>query len=145
MPNWSEGTMDLVLPTEYVDLFLSYFKYDENGRFFHRTLLLSEDSRDNPRGLTLLNLVIECAWSANGCIIDTKCLQDDRCISLEDAIKECHVKRLDAKLEEPGIGFGELIYYSPSFGLCYESYDIPNTHGYIELDDDEGIDDEVEE
>lgn len=34
MPNWSEGTMDLVLPTEYVEQFLSYFKYNENGRFF---------------------------------------------------------------------------------------------------------------
>ena len=140
MPNWACGTMNLVLPTKNVNTFLSYFKYKEGQQFFHRTVLVGQEQRDNSKGLSILTLDVDCAWSAGGCLVTINSDEND-CISLENASKECGVKRLAARFEEPGIGFAEFIRYDTQDGLSYESMDLPSFDDYIDLTDDEEIDD----
>lgn len=134
MPNWACGEMQLVLPTKNVDKFLEYTG-DEQAPYFYRSSFDLQDREDNSHGLTKLSLIVECAWSAGGCLIDRGEYTEDY-LSFEAVCRELEVRRLAANFEECGMMFGEIITYDSESGIDYESFELP-TQAYIDFDDDE--------
>lgn len=134
MANYACGEMQLVLPTKNVEKFLEYAG-NEQAPYFHRSSFDLQDREDNSHGLTKLIFSVECAWSANGCLIGRDASTAD-CLSLEGVCHELEVRRLAANFEEHGMMFGERITYNKESGIDYESFDLPE-QAYIDFGDDE--------
>ena len=141
MPNWATGSMTLVLPTKNVDKFLSFIERNEDKHFYRTTFTENEAPANNSHGLTKLSFNVECAWSAENCLVNPDADAED-CIPLEELCKQLKVQRLSARFEEHGLMFGETLYYDKEDGLSYDSFEL-ETEADIDFDDyEEYIDDE---
>lgn len=114
MPNWTSTTINVKLPTENVEKFLSYFiKCDDvgkkQGRHFYRTFIDDSYRSDLVDGNTILKVTCECAWSVDSCMMRDNGFTE--CLTLKDAISECGIKKMNIVSDEPGIQFLEYIEY----------------------------------
>ena len=131
MPNWAIGELSAVLPTRNVERFKSYFlgrTAEENKnrkRFFARTFLNEVDMESNNKGMTLLRISFDSAWGIYPCMVEEH-PDDSRCITIEQAIRECEVKRLTVLANEQGCGFEESITFDKdeSDEVRFESRDL---------------------
>ena len=147
MPNWAETDVAFVLPTKKVALlrsfFLSHNPEDNKGRkrYFARTFLNDCDVENNEKGMSLLRVNCDCAWSANSCMVEgyQNDSDDVELMNLEKAIKECEIVRLTLRSYEPGIGFEESATYDKekSKDINYESRDLYPDPGCECLDEEE--------
>ena len=110
MPNWATGSMTLVLPTKNADKFLSFIERNEDKHFYRTTFTENEAPANNSHGLTKLSFNVECAWSAENCLVNPDADAED-CIPFEELCKQLKVQRLSARFEEHGLMFGETLYY----------------------------------
>ena len=120
---------------------LSFIEKNEDKHFYRTTFTENEAPVNNSHGLTKLSFDVECAWSAENCLVNPDADAED-CISLEELCKQLKVQRLSARFEEHGLMFGETLYYDKEDGLSYDSFEL-ETEADIDFDDDEEyIDDE---
>lgn len=130
MANLAYGNLTAVLPTKNVDRFKDYFldgtlKDHSRGEYFHRTYITDDEVTSNNKGMSLLRISFECAWSVSSCMMSLNEGKDgNRCIFLEEAINECEVKRLTLWSSESGIGFEESITYKKGEPLDYQSREL---------------------
>ena len=130
MANLAYGNLTAVLPTKNVDRFKNYFldgtMNDHNrGEYFHRTYITDDEVTSNNKGMSLLRISFECAWSVSGCMMSLNEGKDgNRSVLLEEAIKECDVKRFTLWSSESGIGFEESITYKKGEPLDYQSREL---------------------
>ena len=130
MANLAYGNLTAVLPTKNVDRFKNYFldgtMNDHNrDEYFHRTYITDDEVTNNNKGMSLLRISFECAWSVSGCMMSLNEGKDgNRCVLLEEALKECDVKRFTLWSSESGIGFEESITYKKGEPLDYQSREL---------------------
>ena len=130
MANLAYGNLTAVLPTKNVDRFKGYFldgtlKDHSRGEYFYRTYITDDEVTNNNKGMSLLRVSFECAWSVSSCMMSlNEGKEGNRCILLEEAIKECDVKRLTLWSSESGIGFEESITYKKGEPLDYQSREL---------------------
>ena len=130
MANLAYGNLTAVLPTKNVDRFKDYFldgtlKDHSRGEYFYRTYITDDEVTNNNKGMSLLRVSFECAWSVSSCMMSlNEGKEGNRCILLEEAIKECDVKRLTLWSSESGIGFEESIAYKKGEPLDYQSREL---------------------
>ncbi len=130
MANLAYGNLTAVLPTKNVDRFKNYFldgtMDDHNrGEYFHRTYITDDEVTSNNKGMSLLRISFECAWSVSGCMMSINEGKDgSRCVLLEEALNECDVKRFTLWSSESGIGFEESITYKKGDPLDYQSREL---------------------
>ena len=144
MASYTNGTMELVLPTKNVDAFMRFANPPtEYHRCLYRTDFEFEDQYDNPHGLSKLVLTVTCAWSALGCLIDPP---EDRenIVSLNDVCKELEVRRLSAEFYEEGMCICEIIEYTDDEGMSSQCFEAPHCNG-VALGDSEIYEDEEQE
>ncbi len=130
MANLAYGNLTAVLPSKNVDSFKNYFldgtMNDHNKvEYFHRTYITDDEVTSNSKGMSLLRISFECAWSVSGCMMSINEGKDGkRCVLLEEALKECDVKRFTLWSSESGIGFEESITYKKGEPLDYQSREL---------------------
>lgn len=131
MPNWAMASMSVVLPTRNAKAFQSLFLGDDEKEnegkkeYFARTFLNQVVEEKNDKGMSLLHIDAQCAWSVGSCLIDKRESEEGKpiAITLEEAIRKCEVKRLTLYSNEPGIGFEETALFDLDKGdeVYYES------------------------
>lgn len=130
MANLAYGNMTAILPTKNVDRFKGYFldgtmNDNKKSEYFHRTYITDDEVTSNDKGMSLLRISFECAWSVSGCMMSLNEGKDDnRCVLLEEALKKCDVKRFTLWSSESGMGFEESITYEKGDPLNYQSRDL---------------------
>ena len=130
MANMAYGNLTAVLPSKNVDRFKNYFldgtMNDHNrDEYFHRTYITDDEVTNNNKGMSLIRISFECAWSVSGCMMSLNEGKDgNRCVLLEEALKECDVKRFTLWSSESGIGFEESITYKKGEPLDYQSREL---------------------
>ena len=153
MANNCEARMSVVIPTRYTDKFLNYFRNygnlveEENKKTFHRSYIDSVETMEvNKNGMSLLLINFTSAWSTYDCFLVER--DDDRnTITLQKALKECHVSRMTLASSEPGVGFDESMTFDKRRGteIHYESRDCyPDPEGEYLTDEDVYMDEQVE-
>jgi hypothetical protein len=147
MPNWAETDVAAVMPTRKVEEFKSYFlshnpeENKDRKKYFGRTFLNDVNEEKNAKGMSLVRVNCDCAWSADSCMVEG--YQSDgtevELMNLEKAIKACEIRRLTLRSYEPGIGFEESATYDADKDkeVQYESRDLYPDPGCDFLDDDE--------
>jgi hypothetical protein len=152
MPNWVSTSWNVTLPTDKVTRFLSYFLTSDDRdksreRFLYRTFIdeVSISTVDSS-GITTLNFFSDSAWSLLSILRDYDKEGKVICPSLDWVCKDCEVIFLEAKGDEPGMGFREYIEWDSNDGLSFDSYDVTpwccaecHTMGYWE-DEDPDVD-----
>jgi hypothetical protein len=150
MPNWAETDVAAVMPTRKVEEFKSYFlshnpeENKDRKKYFGRTFLNDVNEEKNAKGMSLVRVNCDCAWSADSCMVEG--YQSDgkevELMNLEKAIKACEIHRLTLRSYEPGIGFEESATYDADKDkeVKYESRDLYPDPGCECLDDDESDD-----
>ncbi len=130
MANLAYGNLTAVLPTKNVNKFKGYFLdgtlNDHNrNEYFHRTYMTDDEVTNNNKGMSLLMISFECTWSVSGCMMSlNEGKEGKRCVLLEEALKECEVKRFTLWSSESGVGFEESITYKKDGPLIYESREL---------------------
>ncbi len=143
MPNWAMGECSAVLPTRNVEKFKSYFlsqtaeENEDKKKYFARTFVDNVDGETNRKGMTLLHVSFYCAWGIYPCMVEIP--DDPKCIKMEDAIKECEVKRLIVHSYEKGMGFEESLVFDRDEGneVLFESRDLYKDPWNEFLDEDD--------
>lgn len=131
MPNWAMASMSVVLPTRNAKSFESLFLSDDGKEneskkeCFARTFLNQVEEEKNGKGMSLLHIDAQCAWSAESCLIEKHKGEEGKPtpLTLEEAIRKYEVKRLTLYSNEPGMGFEETILFDRDDGddVRYES------------------------
>ncbi len=130
MPNCCYGNLTCVLPSKNVDKFRDYFLTgtinDQHRKvYFYRTFLTDDEVTSNDKRMSLLRVSFECAWSAEHCFLKPHEGKDkNSCILLEDAIKNCDVRRLTIWSSESGMGFEESITYEKGGSIDFKTRDL---------------------
>ena len=126
MANWTESTMNVILPSKNVKKFLDLFSNDDH--YFARTDLIFDDEEVGDNGISRLDIDFTCAWSVWSCMFEGYPQgSGGQCPTLEEVCKELDVLHLTVYSTEPGIGFIENIEYTHEYGMNYESHDINST------------------
>lgn len=144
MPNWAMGECSAILPTRNVERFKSYFlgrtaeENESRKRFFYRTFVDNFDVENNNKGMSLLHVSFESAWGIYPCMIEQH-LDDPRCLTIKDAIRNCEVKRLTVLANEQGMGFEESIVFDKDEAneVLFESRDLYKDPWNEFLDEDD--------
>lgn len=115
MANWTNARMSVLLETDHVDSFLSFFDPNAQRRFY-RAFLNSVTAKKQNQELTLISLSCSCAWSAHASFLGGKrpSTENAQYIELEDAIRDCKVKALILYAKESGAGFEESFEFDSS-------------------------------
>ena len=85
MPNWSEASMAVFLPTKNADKFLDLFlagdaEIDKNKKeFFSRTFIISKD-KEIKDDTALLKIEFESAWSIYSCMMKEENDKNKNCL-----------------------------------------------------------------
>ena len=131
MPNWSEASMAVFLPTKNADKFLDLFlagdaEIDKNKKeFFSRTFIISKD-KEIKDDMALLKIEFESAWSIYSCMMKEENDKNKNCLTLKEAIDKYEVERIVIKAIETGISFEESIVYDRKFynDISYQSREL---------------------
>lgn len=131
MPNWSEASMAVFLPTKNADKFLDLFlagdaEIDKNKKeFFSRTFIISKD-KEIKDDTALLKIEFESAWSIYSCMMKEENDKNKNCLTLKEAIDKYEIERIVIKAIETGISFEESIVYDRKFynDISYQSREL---------------------
>lgn len=153
MPNWTMTSMSVVLPTRNVSKFTSLFLGEDETKnrakkeCFSRTFLNEIHEEKNDRGMSLLHIDAQCAWSVSSCLMTKRENREKPVVlSIEEAIEKYEVKRLTVYSNEPGMGFEETILFDRDEGddVYYESRETYKDP-YCDFLDEEDIDEKTYE
>lgn len=126
MANIVDANLSAVLPTTKLDFLKSYFCDNPNEtECFFRTWIKNISVESNDKGMSLINLSFQCAWSIEKCLLKKHEEKDGVKYSLlGDVIDKCDIRRLTILASEKGIGFEESITYIKGTPFIYNTREL---------------------
>jgi len=126
MPNWCCAEVEVILPKENKDKFLSYFlshnddKNKNRKKHLARTFLnnVKESPYPKDENMVRLSISFDCAWSVISCWWQGYPQESKgECPTIEELCKKLNVKYLIGGSCEPGMGFYEQYEYTRDNGF----------------------------